>query len=602
MGIARIRHSRKALVSTLRYSLAFGCAFVLTIIVAHPAFIFQRLQVESPLSESGDIAPTTAHNENTYNEGESQTAGFEPFFPGLEIYSRRVSTSSPTAQKYFDQGLLFLYGFNHEEASRSFAAACADDPECAMAYWGLSMSKGPHINLTVVDKGHAKAGWDAAMKAKEMAVHATRIERALIDAVCERWSRDSNADRTVLDAAYAASMRKVCRAFPNDPDVGALTAESILDLRPWAQWTADGKPEAGTEEVLGLLRDVLANSPKHPLGLHLWIHALEASSSPGKADQAAGLLRDLNPGIEHLLHMPSHIDVRRGRWREAIVSNERAIAADKLYWELTRREPVYGLQRSHNYHMLAFAQTMDGQSQKALATVDEMLSSIPHGELERNRDLFDYLFAMRYEVYLRFGRWDAMLAESAPRKLLPITNAFWHYARGIAYAARNQLREANNEHAQLRLSRKDVAAGAGFRGFSADELLDIADQVLAGEILYREAKNEKAIAALSRAIRLEDSLKYTEPPNWLVPVRHTLGATLLDANRYAEAEAIYREDLRRHPENGWSLYGLARSLKMQGRKAEAAAVTARFQEAWKYADFKISSSCCCLPDKNVPEK
>jgi tetratricopeptide (TPR) repeat protein len=519
----------------------------------------------------------------------------EPFFTGLGTHTRNITTTSTLAQRYFDQGLAFLYGFNHEEAIRSFEAAAACDPLCAMAYWGIAMANGPDINNMNVNSVHASAAWQAAARARELSSNATPVERALIEAVSKRYAEAHLQDRKSLDQAYAAAMQEVWRSFPDDSDVGALTAEARIDLRPWNQWTRDGKPQPGTEELLQILDRVLLKSPMHPFALHLLIHAVEEGPHPEKADGAADRLRSLTPGLEHMLHMPSHIDVRRGRWQQAVIANEKAIAAEKAYRQIVPRGKRYEIAMGHNHHTLAFAAMMQGQSRKATDAIREMLAEIPEDAREKQSARLDGFFAMPYEVHLRFGHWDAMLAEPAPERRFPIATALWHYARGVAFAAKKNLDQAKIEQKAFLTAEADAPEKSFFRKTPAATYLCIAEKMLAGEILYREGKSELAIVALREATAQEDSLHFTEPPNWIVPVRHALGATLMDARRYREAEQVYREDLVRHPENGWSLYGLARSLRMQKRSVEAATVALRFKEAWQSADFEISSSCCCLP-------
>jgi tetratricopeptide (TPR) repeat protein len=518
----------------------------------------------------------------------------EPFFSGLGSHTRKVTTRSPLAQRYFDQGLAFLFGFNHEEAIRSFEAATVSDPNCAMAYWGIAMANGPDINNMATNAAHSKAAWRAVIKARQLASQASPVERALINAVCTRYSDSQWSSRKSLDQAYAHAMREVLRSFPDDADVGALTAEALIDLRPWRQWTRDGKPQPGTEELLGVLNATLARHPMHPFALHLLIHAVEEAPNPELGDVAADRLRDLMPGLEHILHMPSHLDVRRGRWREAVTANEKAIAADQEYRRIVPRGDVYQISMAHNHHMLAFAAMMQGDSQKATRAISDLLADIPESCIRRQGRPIDGFFAMPYEVHLRFGRWDQMLREPAPRECFPITTALWHYARGVAYAAKNQIDQARAEESAFLAAKQAVPEKSFFRKTSAAKYLGIAEKMLAGEILYREKKVDEAISALRVAVEREESLHYTEPPNWIFPVRHALGATLLDAGRYADAETVYREDLKKYPENGWSLYGLGRSLRLQGKAAEASAVAVRFQKAWEYADVKLTASCFCL--------
>jgi tetratricopeptide (TPR) repeat protein len=549
----------------------------------------------------------------------SAPAKAEPHFPRLGDYTRKVTTTSPVAQQYFDQGLAFLYGFNHDEAIRSFEAAAAADPKCAMAYWGIAIANGPHINHTEVDEAHAKAAWKALIESEWLAgwsiqepvwkalkkyrekypepAKVSPVEEALIEALSKRYADPQPKERKPLDEAYADAMRKVWEAHPDDADVGALTAEAIMDLRPWDQWTPAGKPQPGTEEVLRILDAVLAKSPKHPLAAHLMIHASEASPHPERADVAADRLRDRMPGIGHLVHMPSHIDVRRGRWQEAVVANEKAIAADNIYYAAVPQQGFYRLYMAHNHHMLAYAAMMQGQSLKSAATVKEMLASVPDEAIKHQADLIDGFFALPYELHLRFGQWDEMLAEPQPRKEFPITTALWHYARGVALAAKDSVDEAKNEQKEFQFAIKHVPPTATFSKNLAISIFGIAERMLTGEILYREGKVDEAIAALRESAKREDKLKYAEPPSWIQPVRHALGAALLESGRGAEAEQVYRDDLVHYPNNGWSLFGLSRALKLQGKQAEALAVKQQFDKAWEHADVKLASSCFCLQPK-----
>jgi tetratricopeptide (TPR) repeat protein len=515
----------------------------------------------------------------------------------LGTHTRKVSTNAPTAQRYFNQGLAFLYGFNHDEAIRSFEAAASSDAQCAMAYWGIALANGPHINNPAVDETHAKAAWKALIRARELAAKATPVERKLIEALTGRYVQPQPTDRKPLDEAYAEAMRKVWEAHPDDADIGALTAEALMDLRPWDQWTLDGKPQPGTDDVLRTLDAVLTRSPQHPLALHLLIHAVEASSHPERGDAAADRLRDLEPGLGHLVHMSSHIDVRRGRWQQAIIANQKAIAADKAYRQTVPNQGFYRVYMAHNHHMLAYAAMMQGKSKQATETIQEMLAGMPEDFIKQSAPMIDGFFALPYEMHMRFGRWDAMLAEPKPRDCFPITTALWRFSRSVALAAKNHLDKARAEQSAFLAAVKAVPKDAISGKNAAHDILGVADKMLAGEILYREGKSEEAMAALREAIRREDKLRYIEPPDWIQPVRHALGAALLDAGRYAEAESVYREDLARYPENGWSLYGLARSLRMQGKRKDASTASARFEKAWQHADVKLSSSCFCLQTK-----
>ena len=517
-----------------------------------------------------------------------------PLYEGLGGLSREVTTSSPEAQRYFDQGLAFLYAFNHDEAIRSFRRAGELDPGCAMAFWGVAYANGPHINNPVVPEERASAAWDALGKATAAVSGASPVEKALVDALAARYADPQPEDRAPLDRAFAEAMRSVWGEFPQDADVGALFAESLADLRPWDLWLPDGSPQPGTDELLATLDAVLALDPKHPLANHLLIHAVEASPHPGRADGAADTLRDLQPGLGHLVHMPSHVDVRRGRWQEAVVANTKAIEADRRYAARAPEQGFYRLYMAHNYHMLTYGAMMTGQSELALATIRAMVADIPL-EFFRENPFADGFMAMPLEVLMRFGRWDEILAEPAFPDFVPISRALQHYARAVAHAAKDDVPSARSEQAAFLGARGRVPEEAFFGNNSASDVLDVAERLMEGEILYRSGETDAGLAALAEAVAREDQLRYDEPPDWIQPVRHAYGAALLQAGRFAEAEAVFREDLAKLPDNGWGLYGLHRALQLQRKTAEAEAAEARFDEVWRRADIRIKSPCLCLP-------
>jgi tetratricopeptide (TPR) repeat protein len=517
-----------------------------------------------------------------------------PLFEGLGSHSRKVTTASPEAQRYFDQGLAFMYAFNHDEAIRAFRRAGELDPKCAMASWGVAVANGPHINNPVVPEDRAKAAFEAQVQAKALAAGASPVERALIEALAARYALPPPEDRKPLEQAYADAMRKVWLAFPRDSDVGALFAESLADLRPWDLWTPDGKPQPGTEELLATLEAVLALDPKHPLANHLLIHAVEASSHPEGADRAAETLRDLAPGLGHLVHMPSHIDVRRGRWQPAIDANTKAMAADRRYTARSPNQGFYRLYMAHNHHMLTYGAMMTGQSALAIRTIREMVADIPL-EFFRANAFADGFMAMPLEVLMRFGRWDEILAEPAFPDFVPISRSLQHYARAVAHAAKDDVAAAEKEQAAFLEARARVPKEAFFGNNTGSDVLDVAESFMKGEILFRSGKLDEGIAALREAAAREDKLRYDEPPDWIQPVRHALGAALLQAGRFAEAEAVFREDLARMPENGWGLYGLQRAVQLQKKQDEAKATEKRFDAVWKQADVQIQSACLCLP-------
>jgi len=525
------------------------------------------------------------------------SAAPEPLLDGLGSYSRKITTKSPKAQRYFDQGLALLHGFNHAAAIRSFQEAAQLDPECAMAHWAAALAAGPHINYPLMPSPMAELAWKELTLAQQYADKAAPVERALIEALSHRYANPPPEDRAPLDQAYADAMRAVWKQYPKDADVGALFAESMMDLAPWNQWTLDGQPNPGTEEIVATLDTVLKLNPRHPFANHLYIHAVEASPNPERADVAAERLRSLQPGLAHSVHMPSHIDIRRGRWQKAIVTNAKAVEADKRYRKSIGDRPL-GLipfYAAHNQHMLAYAALMTGQSKLATQYIREMVKDLPADFLKENAPLVESFVALPMEIMVRFGKWDDVLAESDNYpEYMPFTRAFHHAARAVAFAAKNEPENARREQAifveRAALVPKETAVGNN----TVATIIPLISRMMEGEILVAESKTEEGLNELRAALELEDALKYDEPPGWMIPLRHTIGANLMKAGRFAEAEEVYREDLKRLPENGWALYGLAVSLRAQ-KKQDAATAKARFDKVWAKADLKITSSCLCRP-------
>lgn len=519
----------------------------------------------------------------------------EPLLDGLGTYSRPVTTSSEAAQRYFDQGLNLLFAFNHEEAARSFRQAAELDPSCVMAWWGLAYAQGPHINLPVVSEEQARVALDAIEHARSADGEATDLERALVEALALRHVPEPPEDRSGLDRAYADAMRGIWAEHPGDPDVGCAYAESLMNLRPWALYTQAGVPEPGTEEIVALIETILESSPDHPLANHLYIHAVEPSTRPDRAELAADRLRDLQPGLSHNVHMPSHIDVRLGHWEQAERSNREAIEADRRFLAIRPDPGFYGLYIAHNYHMLAYAAMMRGRSGAALDAIDEMMTLIPEQWARENAAIADGYLAMPLEVRMRFGLWDEILDAPEPDPAFPLARALRRYARAVSLAAQDRVAEAKAEQGAFLEARALVPESARFGNNAASDLLDVAEHLMGGEILYREGREEDAFDELREAVRLQDLLRYSEPPDWIQPVRHALAAALNQSGRFDEAEQVCREDLEQLPENGWALFGLMQALEHQGKDEEAKRVRARWEEIWKDADVTLSSCCFCQP-------
>lgn len=512
----------------------------------------------------------------------------------LGSHGRPVSTKSAAAQKAFDQGLIWSFAFNHDEAERAFREAVRVDPGLAMAWWGIALVNGPHINNIEVDEAHAKAAWDALGEARARIAGASQVEKALIDALGSRYAMPQPADRKPLDGAYAKAMADVNRRFPKDADVAALCAEALMDVRPWDQWTPDGEPQPGTREALDAIAAALALQPRHPLALHLKIHALEASPHPERARAAADWLRALVPDSSHLVHMPSHIYARVGRWADAASANERAIAADERYNARTPNLGIYRLYEVHNVHFLVFTAMMEGRRRVALERAAAVVAMLPPPMFKELAFLLEAFLTVSHEVRMRFGLWDEILEDPIPGTDVPTARAFAHFARGVAFAALGRVDEAGRERAAFAEAAAKVPEEYLWGANASSAVLAAHMPYLEGELAFRRGDRETAEAKLREAVRLEDALKYDEPPPASVPARHALGAVLLAAGKAKEAEAVYREDLRRSPENGWSLQGLARALRMQA-KPGAAEVQARFRAAWRRADMDVTTSCLCVP-------
>ncbi|GMU22805.1 MAG: hypothetical protein AMXMBFR13_28890 [Phycisphaerae bacterium] len=532
------------------------------------------------------------------NAGASGTA--VPLFDGMGSHRRPITTTSPKAQQYFDQGLVWAYAFNHDEAIRMFQQAARLDPDCAMAYWGVALANGPHINNPVMPPDRSTAAWKALQQAIERRANASPTERALIDALAARYANPAPKDRRPLDEAYAKAMRGVWESHRDDPDIGMLYAESMMDLQPWDLWTPEGKPKGSTPEILRVLEEVLAKAPEHPGACHLYIHAMEAGPHPEKADAAADALRKAVPIAGHLVHMPAHIDVQVGRWAQAADQNRSAADADRKYRAISPKHGFYHVYMAHNHHFLAFAAMMEGCSESALKAARDMIAGVPDEFIQESSEIIDPYLMIEIDVLKRFGRWDEILKQPRPPERLPITTAFWHYARGIALAAKEDVSNAVKEQKAFRAAVEKVPSDAMMAINSARTVLSIADHVLTGEIELARGNIDESVEALREAVRIEDTLKYMEPPEWIQPSRHTLGAVLVGAGRYEEAEKVYREDLQQWPENGWSLHGLATCLRARKAADEAAKVEARFKKVWSRADVKIGSSCLCV--RGTPQR
>jgi tetratricopeptide (TPR) repeat protein len=548
-------------------------------------------------------APPPSEHAQAAGNGTMQAMGHVPatlvewshgakLYEGLGDFHRHITTSSDEAQKYFDQGMRFMWAFNHDESTRSFAAAAQLDPKCAMCYWGVALTVGPNYNLPLMAEPRAKVAWAALQDAQKNAAQATPIEQALIAALAKRYPNaqplNPSSEGPIL-SAYADAMKAVAMQFPDDLDVLTMYAESRMNINAWKLWTPAGVPAPGTEEIVATLETVLKRDPLHPGANHYYIHAIEASPHPEKAVASAEALSGMMPAAGHLEHMPAHILQRVGRYEEASEANRKGAAADNKYLASTRPPDYYSMYLAHNYQFLAYSAAMEGRKAETLDAVRAMRGAVPE-EVLQSMPGFDWFLAETYQAQIRFGLWDRVLAESAPSPKLPGLTGGYLYARGVAFAATGKFPEARKALASLEKVASDTPADYGAGNNLARDVLAVAITVLKGQIAAAENDTGRSLTLLAEAVQREDRLAYDEPSAWFFPVRHLLGAQLLKSGKAREAEVVYRQDLEHNPNNGWALFGLARSLKAQNKSAEAAKVDAAFEKAWAHADITLASS------------
>ncbi len=525
----------------------------------------------------------------TYTFAKTPSDQIAPKLQNLGSHTFPVSTQDEDAQLFINQGINLTYGFNHAEAGRAFREAARLDSTLAMAYWGQALVLGPNINAMMNPDDEALA-LELVQQAKSLVDRASSKEQALITALEKRYTGNA-AQRTANDKAYAKAMHAAHQRFPDDPDIAMFYVESVMNLRPWGYWMLDGQPYEGIAEIVALTEDVLHRFPTHPGALHLYIHLIEPTSTPERAEKAADTLLTLMPAAGHMVHMPSHIYQRVGRYVDAMKSNQLAIAADEDYIEQSKAQGLYAIgYYPHNIHFLWFAATASGQSRVAIESAEKLAGNIDDATLQE-MPLTAVFRMIPYWTYARFGLWQKILDESAP----PATNLFlkgsWHYVRGLAFVATGKLTQAEKELTELRIIMQDPSLdGALFSKNTTRTVLRIAPEVLAGEIAAARGQFDTAVSHLDKAVRLEDALIYTEPSEWHYPPRLALGAILLESGRPGEAEVVYWEDLRKNRDNGWALYGLLQALRAQNKTQEAEVIEARFKKAWENADVVLTAS------------
>jgi tetratricopeptide (TPR) repeat protein len=519
-----------------------------------------------------------------------------PLYGNLGGHRHEITTSSPEAQQYFDQGVRLSYAFNHGEAIRAFKQAIALDASCAMCYWGVAFALGPNINAPITEPAATEA-YQAIEQARQLAGNATERERAYIDALAKRYVVDPRAVRPPLDAAYADAMRALAQRFPDDLDAATLFAQSLMDTSPWNYWSIDGTPREFTGEVLGALESVLKRQPDHAGAIHLYIHAVEASPNPGRAEAYADRLAALMPGAGHIVHMPAHIYLRTGRYRDASVANQQAAKADESYFEGDRApgNMTYDIgYYTHNIHFFVASAAMEGRRADALKAAEDLRAKM-HADMLRDPGMggmVQHFHLTPLFVKLRFGMWNEILADDGPPADLPYMRAMWYAARGMALAARREIAGAEREHAAVAELKDRPELKTLFISSvnAAHSIVSIADELLQADIARARGLVKETRDFLSSAAGLEDRLTYMEPPDWPIPVRQLQGAALLEVGRAEEAEGAFNGDLKKFPGNGWSLSGLQASLERQGKRADAAAVRARLERVWGGADTALAAA------------
>lgn len=524
----------------------------------------------------------------------AQRAG-APLFEGMGDYHMPITTADPDAQRYFDQGMVLAFGFNHAESIRSFRAAQTLDPECAMCFWGEALATGPNINVTSNGKAiMAPAERTSARAAIDQALvlmnGVTPKEQDWIRALDQRYDGQADTPRDPLDRAWANALADMAARYPDDTTVASVYAEALMNTMPWDYWGPDGEAKPDTQAVIASLEAVMAADPDHPLALHLYIHALEASSNAAKAEAAADRLADLVPGSGHLVHMPSHIYFRVGRYQDSAMANIRAAEVDEAYIAQCNAQGFYpALYYPHNIHFLWASATMQGQSELSLDSARRVVANVRVEQVEQFPTI-QFFRTLPMLSLVRFARWEEILVEPEPYESFAFARAIWHYGRGVAHAAQGDAEAALTELAAIKALEPEVDEIFMGNVYPARDLLGIAKSLLMGEVAYRSGDAAAAVVAFEEAVSLQDALPYTEPPFWYYPTRQSLGAALLASDRLAEAQAVFEEDLEQYPMNGWSMFGLAEALRRQGDNAGAAQMQSRFETVWQLADVSLATS------------
>ena len=544
------------------------------------------------LSGCGD--PVAVEQSVEVKQTLAQRAG-APLFSGMGSFHMPITTRDTDAQRYFDQGMVLAFGFNHAESIRSFRAAQTLDSDCAMCFWGEALATGPNINVT--NNGKAVMTPEERASARAAIDHALTLvdgvtpkERSWILALDKRYDGQRETPRDPLDRAWADALADMVDAYPDDMTVASVYAEALMNTMPWDYWGPSGEAKPDTQAVIKSLERVMAAEPEHPLALHLYIHALEASSNAQKAEGAADALANLVPGSGHLVHMPSHIYFRVGRYQDAALANIRAADIDEAYIAECNAQGFYpALYYPHNIHFLWASATMQGQSELSLKSARRVVENVRIEQVEQFPTI-QFFRTVPMLSLVRFARWEEILSEPEPHAPFAFARAIWHYGRGVAYASMENKESALNELAAIERLEPEVDEIFMGNVYPAKSLIGIAKSLLRGEISFRSSAMAAAVTSFEEAVAMQDALPYTEPPFWYYPTRQSLGAALLADGRAAEAQLVFEADLQPYPMNGWSLHGLTEALNAHGLPASAEAARQRFETVWQFSDVTLSSS------------
>jgi tetratricopeptide (TPR) repeat protein len=507
---------------------------------------------------------------------------------GIGDLHHPVSTKNPAAQQFFDQGLRFIFAFNHDEAARSFQKAAELDPQLGMAFWGIAEAVGPNYN-DPASEDRFKQAHDAIQKGVDVSANAPANEKAYIAAMALRFPADPKSDLRKAAEQYRDAMRELVKNYPDDLDATTLFAEAGMNLHPWGLWHVDGSPEEGTEEVVATLESVIKRDPNHLGAIHYYIHAVEGSKSPERALAGANRLAAMAPAAGHIVHMPAHVYIRTGDYAAAVKTNQDAVAVDRAYLKNSGATGIYSMMYySHNLHFIAMCSAMNGNYAEAKKAADMLAAHVgPH---VKDMPPLEGFMTIPMAVNVRFHRWSDVLAAKAPDPNMKTETVFWHFARGMAFADQGKVSEAEAEYKIVSDAEKatgpEVIFSMPFNN-KAKDIMKIAANVLGAQIALAKKDNPGAVSQLREAVAIQDTLKYGEPPDWFFPVRESLGGVLMMSGDSKGAEEVFREDLVLNPRNPRSLFGLHEALKAQDRSYDAGFVEKQFHSSWKGGAMRI---------------